>query len=73
MTDDYRQVIERARNLQEFEVQVTVPGKFHFDGTIPYDMEIVGNQAFVTILAETVEEATATVKEYFNSRILPDE
>ena len=71
--DEYRQVIERARNLQEFEVQITVPKRFKFDGTVPYDMEILGDQAFVTVIAETVEEATAQAQQYFNLRNVTDE
>jgi hypothetical protein len=73
MTDEYKRVIERARNLQEFEVQVTVPSVFKFDGSVPYDMEIVGTQAFVKVLAETVEEATAQAQDYFNSRTIDNE
>jgi hypothetical protein len=73
MSDEYKQVIERARNLQEFEVQVAISVPFRFDGAVPYDMEIVGDQAFVKVLAETVEEATQLAQNYFNSRTMNDE
>lgn len=65
---DYRAVIDRARRLQDFEVQVTVPAEgFIFTGIIPYDMEIVGDQAFVTVPAVTIEEAVQKANEFFQN------
>jgi len=62
----YIDAIERARDLQEFEVQVTVPKPFRFSGHVPFDMEIVGDQAFVTVLALNIEEAVARADAFFN-------
>ena len=64
---DAKQVINRIGNLQEFEVQVTMPKCFQFNGSVPYDIEILGNQAFITILAETIEEATQRARDYVES------
>ena len=65
---DYRAVIDRARRLQDFEVQVTVPAEgFRFTGVIPYDMEIVGDQAFVTVPAVSIEEAVQKANEFFQN------
>ncbi len=36
-------------------------------GSIPYDMEIVGNQAFVTVPALTIEEAVQKANEFFQN------
>lgn len=63
---DAKELINRVKNLQEFEVQVTLPEDFRFGGKVPYDMDIVGNQAFVKVVAETIEEATLAAKAYFN-------
>lgn len=63
---DAKDVISRAKNLQEFEVQVQLPEYFRFSGRVPFDMEIVGDQAFVKVLAESIEEATRRAKEYFH-------
>jgi hypothetical protein len=63
----FKDILDRARRLQEFEVQVAVPKDFRFKGTVPYDMEIVGDQAFVTVLAETIEEATTKAREFFTN------
>ena len=64
---DYLDVIDRARRMQDFEVQVTVPEDFRFMGSIPYDMEIVGNQAFVMVPALTIEEAIQKANEFFQN------
>jgi hypothetical protein len=64
---DYLEVIDRARRMQDFEVQVTVPEDFRFMGSIPYDMEIVGDQAFVVVPALTIEEAVQKANEFFQN------
>ena len=64
---DYLEVIDRARRMQDFEVQVEVPEDFCFMGSIPYDMEIVGDQAFVIVPALTIEEAVQKANEFFQN------
>ena len=64
---DYLEVIDRARRMQDFEVQVTVPEDFRFMGSIPYDMEIVGDQAFVVVPAVSIEEAIQKANEFFQN------
>jgi hypothetical protein len=64
---DYLDVIDRARRMQDFEVQVTVPEDFKFMGSIPYDMEIVGDQAFVVVPALSIEEAVQKANEFFQN------
>ena len=64
---DHLDVIDRARRMQDFEVQVEVPEDFRFMGTVPYDMEIVGNQAFVTVPAVSIEEAVQKANEFFQN------
>ena len=58
--------MQRIKNLSEFEVQVTVPLTFQFRGQVPWDMQILGNQAFVTVIAPSLTEARSRVEEYFN-------
>ena len=64
---DHLDVIDRARRMQDFEVQVAVPEDFRFSGTVPYDMEILGNQAFVVVPALTIEEAVQKANEFFQN------
>lgn len=53
--------------MTEFEVQVTVPPNFAFYGAVPFDMEILGNQAFVIVNAESIEEAVLKANEFFQN------
>ena len=66
---NYQEVIDRARRMQDFEVQVEVPEDFRFMGTVPYDMEIVGNQAFVVVPAVSIEEAVQKANEFFQNTL----
>jgi hypothetical protein len=58
-------VMNRIKNLQEYEIQVPVPKEFHFTGSVPYDIHIVGSIAFVTLVAETFDEAKELAYNYF--------
>jgi transcriptional regulator of nitric oxide reductase len=63
---DFDITMQRIKNLAEYEVQVTVPETFSFRGKVPWDMQILGNQAFVTVIASSLTEARSRVEEYFN-------
>jgi hypothetical protein len=54
------------KGLREFEVQIQIPTEFKFFGSIPFDMNIVNDQAFVTVKAESFEQAMQIAKEYFD-------
>ena len=68
-----QQILDRVGRLEEFEVQVQMPEVWRFKGVVPFDMEIVGDQAFVTVLAESIEEATVRARKYINSLAEQDE
>jgi hypothetical protein len=64
--NDIKKVMNRIKNLQEFEVCIDIPDEFMFNGTIPFDMVVDRNQsARVLVIAETQEEANAKVDEFF--------
>jgi hypothetical protein len=65
--NEVNEIIKRVKNLKKFEIQMTLPEDFRFGGKIPYDMRIVEDQAYVTIYAETFDEATRKVSEYLNA------
>jgi hypothetical protein len=56
------------KGLTEFEVQVRVPEGFYFYGGVPFDMHIVNGVAFVTVKAQTIEQATEIAEEYFRGQ-----
>jgi len=68
MMRGFDKVMDRIKNLTEYEVMVPFPKEFMFDGPVPYDMSISGDYAFVKIVAESLEEATLKANEYFESK-----
>ena len=67
MTDTIRQVLDRIQGLKQFVVRVPVPEDFCFNGRVPFDMEIVGSVAMVTVWAATQEEAQIRAEEFFQN------
>jgi hypothetical protein len=66
MTADIKQVMNRIKNLQEFEVVIDIPDEFIFNGTMPFDMIIDRDQsARVLVIAETQAEAERKVEQFF--------
>jgi hypothetical protein len=46
---------------------VPVPEEFQFSGSVPFDMEIVGSIAMVTVFASTHEEAQIRAEQFFQN------
>ena len=67
MTDTIRQVLDRIKGLKQFVVRVPVPEEFRFTGAVPFDLEIVGSVAMVTVFASTHEEAQTRAEQIFQN------
>ena len=67
MTDTIRQVLDRIQGLKQFVVRVPVPEEFRFTGAVPFDMEIMGSVAMVTVWALTQEEAQTRAEQFFQN------
>lgn len=67
MTDTIQQVLNRIRGLRQWVVRVPVPEEFRFTGSVPFDMEIVGSVAMVTVWAATEAEAQRRAEEFFQN------
>ena len=67
MTDTIKQVLNRIKGLKQFVVRVPVPEEFQFSGSVPFDMEIVGSIAMVTVWAATQEEAQIRAEKFFQN------
>ena len=61
-------VMNRIKNLNEYEVQVFIPEDFEFGGPVPYDMSISGDIAWVKVIATSLEEAKNKAYEFFDSK-----
>ena len=61
------QIIHRIKRLQQFVVRVPVPKDFCFNGSVPFDMEIVGRVAKVTVWAASEVEAQRRAEDFFQN------
>jgi hypothetical protein len=59
-------LIHRAKNLQEFTVEVAVPENFRFNGVIPFDMTIEDNIMKAKVFALDFDEAVARFDKYLS-------
>ena len=53
--------------MEQFVVQVSVPEEFVFSGAVPFDMEIAGDTAMVTVWAASEAEAQRRAEEFFQN------
>ena len=67
MTDTIRQVLDRIKGLKQFVVRVPVPEDFQFTGAVPFDLEIVGGVAMVTVWAADQQEAQTRAEQFFQN------
>jgi len=65
--DTIEQIIHRIKRLQQFVVRVPVPKGFCFDGPVPFDIEIVGGVAMVTVWAASEVEAQRRAQDFFQN------
>ena len=67
---DVKNVINRIKNLKEFEVIIDIPPEVMFDGSpMPFNLRVYRNQvASVKLLAESQQEAEEKVKDFFVSK-----
>jgi hypothetical protein len=59
------QIMSDIKSLSEYQVQITIPEGFKFSGTVPFDMNIVAGEAFVTVIAPSWNEALRRVQDFF--------
>jgi len=59
-------LIYRAKNLQEFIIEVDVPDNFRFNGLIPFDMTIENNVMKAKVYGLDFEEAVAKFDKYLS-------
>jgi hypothetical protein len=60
-------LIFRARHLQEFVVETDVPDDFRFNGTVPFDMEIVGSVIKAKVYGIDFNEAVNTFDKWLET------
>ncbi len=59
--------INRAKNLHEFIVTTDVPGDFRFNGEIPFDLKINGDQLEAKVYAIDFDEAAQRLGDWLET------
>lgn len=63
---DIKEVMDRIKNLEEYEVWINLPDSFAFRGKSPFDIYITNNNvALVKVIASSMEEAQQKANEFF--------
>jgi hypothetical protein len=65
MNDEFDKIMQRIKNLGEYEVEYILPEDFNFSGVVPFDMSICSGVAHVKVIAVSLEEAMKKVENYF--------
>jgi len=60
-------LIFRAKNLIEFEVETELPDTFAFNGQVPFDLTIKDNIITAKVWAINFDEAAHRLNEYLES------
>jgi hypothetical protein len=62
-------LINRAKNLQEFEVRRLIDGPILFNGVVPFDVAVNNDCAWFCVLAISQEEAETLVDRWLENRV----
>lgn len=62
-------LINRAKNLQEFEVRRFIDGPIFFNGSVPFDMSVNEGCAWFRVLAVSQSEAESAVDSWLENRV----
>jgi len=65
--DMMHDLINRAKNLQEFEVTTDVPENFRFNGLIPFDIQIKDSIIYAKVYAVDFNEACIRLNEWLET------
>lgn len=60
-------LINRAKNMQEFTVTTEVPEDFRFNGVIPFDLKMTDDELQVKVYALDFDEAVAKVDKWLET------
>jgi hypothetical protein len=64
MSEPVMTLLNRIKNLRQFEVEVDLPEGFAFHGVIPFDMTISQSRGKIKVFASSLEDATNKVNAY---------
>jgi uncharacterized protein YkuJ len=70
MAEVIETILNRIKNLRQFEVEVDLPDNFELNGVIPYDVSIKQNKGIFKVYASTLAEARTQINNYVSKNIM---
>jgi len=64
MSHTIEKIMDRIKNLGEYEVSRDIPEGFNFNGKVPFDIKIKGSVGTFKVLAVNMKEAEQTIARY---------
>lgn len=64
MSQTIEKIMNRIRNLSEFEITKDIPEGFSFNGTVPFDIKIKGTIGTFKVIAVDMNEADQKITKY---------
>ena len=69
MSEPVMEILNKIKNLRQFDVEVDLPDGFHLNGVIPFDMTISQNKGKFKVYASTLAEAKSRVNSFIERNI----
>ena len=63
-------ILNRIKNLRQFEVEVDLPDNFELNGVIPYDVSIKQNKGIFKVYASTLADAHTQINNYVSKNVI---
>ena len=64
MAQTIDKIMDRIKNLNEFEITKDLPDGFGFNGVVPFDVKIKDNIGTFKVLAVDIDEADQKITKY---------
>ena len=68
MTYDVKNLLDRVKKMEWYEVTTDLPEEFRFGGPVPYDLFIEDGKITAKILAYSTQDATDKLLEYLDGQ-----
>lgn len=67
------EILNRIKNLRQFDIEVDLPDGFHLNGVIPFDMTISQSKGKFKVYADSLADAKTKVDSFIQRNISEEE
>ena len=73
MAQPVMEILNRIKNLRQFDIEVDLPDGFHLNGVIPFDMTISQSKGKFKVYADSLTDAKTKVDSFIQRNISEEE